>query len=173
MAERNNSKQQARRLEQRAENSHFELKGQSKGNKVSVSTVSYSDQPRQQYETSPFTVHMKNTYQLGPTKYFPVATVNRILKDVLTAYLQEAKYDPEFCKQMTKTISEVIKAQVKELMIPRYKLIVIVYIGQRDCQSILIASRCLWDPKSDTVSSYTFTNSTLFAVANVYGVYFE
>lgn len=43
----------------------------------------------------------------GPTKYFPVATVNRILKDVLTAYLQEAKYDPEFCKQMTKTISEV------------------------------------------------------------------
>ncbi|ERE85675.1 tctex1 domain-containing protein 1 isoform X1 [Cricetulus griseus] len=141
--------------------------------KHSVSTVSYSDQPRQQYETSPFTVHMKNTYQLGPTKYFPVATVNRILKDVLTAYLQEAKYDPEFCKQMTKTISEVIKAQVKELMIPRYKLIVIVYIGQRDCQSILIASRCLWDPKSDTVSSYTFTNSTLFAVANVYGVYFE
>lgn len=43
----------------------------------------------------------------GPTKHFPVATVNRILKDVLTAHLQEAEYDPEFCRQMTKTISEV------------------------------------------------------------------
>ncbi|XP_037058641.1 tctex1 domain-containing protein 1 isoform X3 [Peromyscus leucopus] len=109
----------------------------------------------------------------SPTKHFPVATVNRILKDVLTAHLQEAEYDPEFCRQMTKTISEVIKARVKELMIPRYKLIVTVYIGQQDGQSILIGSRCLWNPKSDTVSSYTFRNSTLFALANVYAVYFE
>ncbi|XP_021015132.1 tctex1 domain-containing protein 1 isoform X2 [Mus caroli] len=116
---------------------------------------------------------MENTYQLGPTKPFPVATVNRILEDVLTTYLQEAQYDPEFCRQMTKTISEVIKTQVKELLIPRYKLIVIVYIGQRDDQSIVIGSRCLWNPKSDTVSTYTFKNSTLFALANVYAVYFE
>lgn len=43
----------------------------------------------------------------GPTRHFPVATVNRILKDVLTAYLQEAEYDPEFCREMTKTVSEV------------------------------------------------------------------
>lgn len=58
-------------------------------------------------------------------------------------------------------------------MIPRYKLIVIVYIGQRDDQSILIGSRCLWNPKIDTVSSYALRNSTLFALANVYAVYFE
>ncbi|XP_040613015.1 dynein light chain Tctex-type 5 isoform X2 [Mesocricetus auratus] len=173
MAERHNSKQLAWRLEQSAENSHSEPEGQSRENEVSVSTVSHSDEPSQRDETSRLTVRVENTYQLGPTKHFPVATVNHILKDVLTAYLQEAEYDPEFCRQMTKTISEVIKAQVKELMIPRYKLIVTVYIGQRDCQSILIGSRCLWNPKSDTVSSYVFRNSTLFALANVYAVYFE
>ncbi|XP_057641159.1 dynein light chain Tctex-type 5 isoform X1 [Chionomys nivalis] len=141
--------------------------------KHSVSTVSHVDEPSPRDEASRLTVRMENTYQLGPTRHFPVAAVNRILKDVLTAYLQEAEYDPEFCRQMTKTVSEVIKAKVKELMIPRYKLIVTVYIGQRDGQSILISSRCLWNPKSDTVSSYALRNSTLFALANVYAVYFE
>ncbi|CAH6790580.1 dynein light chain Tctex-type 5 [Phodopus roborovskii] len=171
MEERSNSKQQAR--QQSSENSHCEPQGQSRENEVSVSTVSHSDEPSHRDEASRLTVRMENTYQLEPTKHFPVATVDRILKDVLTAYLQEAEYDPEFCRQMTKTISEVIKAQVKELMIPRYKLIVTVYIGQRDCQSILIGSRCLWNPKSDTVSSYAFRNASLFALANVYAVYFE
>ncbi|KAM5161701.1 dynein light chain Tctex-type 5 [Callospermophilus lateralis] len=116
---------------------------------------------------------MENTYQLGPTKHFPVVTVNHILQDVLTDYLQKEEYEPEFCRQITKTISEVIKARVKELMIPRYKLIVMIHIGQLNGQSILIGSRCLWDPKSDTVSSYVFRNSSLFALANVYAVYFE
>ncbi|XP_053446451.1 dynein light chain Tctex-type 5 isoform X1 [Nycticebus coucang] len=111
--------------------------------------------------------------QQGPPKHFPVVTVDHILKDVLTNYLQEEEYEPELCRQMAKTISEVIKARVKDTMAPRYKLIVVVHIGQLDGQSILIGSRCLWDPKSDIFSSYVFRNSSLFALANVYGVYLE
>ncbi|XP_069498059.1 dynein light chain Tctex-type 5 isoform X2 [Ambystoma mexicanum] len=109
----------------------------------------------------------------GPTKRFPVATVNNILKDVLTSYLQEEKYEAELCRQMTKTISEVIKARVKDLMIPRYKIIVLIHIGQLNDQSMRIGSRCIWDPANDTFSSYSFKNSSLFAVANVYAVYYE
>ncbi|XP_002810769.3 dynein light chain Tctex-type 5 [Pongo abelii] len=141
--------------------------------KDSTSTVSYMDEPSQRDDVSRLTVQMENTYQLGPPKHFPVVTVNHILKDVLTSYLQVEEYDPELCRQMTKTISEVIKAQVKDLMIPRYKLIVIVHIGQVNRQSVLIGSRCLWDPKNDTFSSYVFRNSSLFALANVYAVYLE
>ncbi|XP_012876025.1 PREDICTED: tctex1 domain-containing protein 1 [Dipodomys ordii] len=140
--------------------------------KDSVS-LSYMDEPSQREEVSRLTVQMENTYQLGPTKHFPVVTVNHILKDVLTNYLQEEDYEPELCKQMTKTIAEVIKARVKELMIPRYKLVVIIHIGQLNGQSLLIGNRCLWDPKSDTVSSYVFRNASLFALANVYAVYLE
>ncbi|KAI5938044.1 Tctex1 domain-containing protein 1 [Manis javanica] len=141
--------------------------------KDSLSTVSYVDEPSQRDDASRLTVQMENTYQLGPTKHFPVVLVNHILKDVLTNYLQEEQYEPELSRQMTKTISEVIKGQIKDLMIPRYKLIVIVHIGQRESQSILIGSRCLWDPKRDTFSSYVFRNSSLFALANVYAVYLE
>ncbi|KYO36898.1 tctex1 domain-containing protein 1 [Alligator mississippiensis] len=141
--------------------------------KDSMSTVSYMDEPGHHDDFSRPAVQMENTYQLGPTRRFPVVTVNNILKDVLTNYLQEEKYEAELCRQMTKTISEVIKARVKELMIPRYKIIVIIHIGQLNEQSMQIGSRCLWDPTSDTFSSYAFKNTSLFAHANVYAVYFE
>uniref|UniRef100_A0A670IX29 Dynein light chain Tctex-type family member 5 n=1 Tax=Podarcis muralis TaxID=64176 RepID=A0A670IX29_PODMU len=129
-------------------------------NKDSISTVSYMDEAGHHDDILRPGVQMENTYQLGPAKCFPVGTVNNILKDVL-------------CRQMTKTISEVIKARIKDLMIPRYKIIVIIHIGQLDKQSMQIGSRCLWDTTSDTFCSYAFKNRSLFALANVFAVYSE
>ncbi|KAF5923673.1 dynein light chain Tctex-type 5 [Diceros bicornis minor] len=151
----------------------FRQKGPRRRPKDSMSTVSHVDEPGQHEDASRLTVQMENSYQLGPTEPFPAVVVNHILEDVLTNYLQEEHYEPELCRQMTKTVSEVIKARVKDLLIPRYKLIVVCHIGQLTSQSVLIGSRCLWDPKSDTFSSYIFRNSSLFALANVYAVYCE
>ncbi|XP_056149804.1 dynein light chain Tctex-type 5 [Lampris incognitus] len=141
--------------------------------KDSISTVSYIDDPGHHDDNTRTVVQMENTYQMEPYKRFPASIVNDVLKDVLTSYLQEIKYEAELCRQMTKTISEVIKARVKDLMIPRYKIIVLINIGQLCEQNMCIVSRCLWDASKDTFSSYTFKNSSLFAVANVYAVYFE
>ncbi|XP_075011660.1 dynein light chain Tctex-type 5 [Calonectris borealis] len=109
----------------------------------------------------------------GPPRHFPVAAVDDILKDVLGSYLREQPYEPARCRDMAKDIAEVIKARVKDLMIPRYKIVVVTHIGQLNEQSMQIGSRCLWDPASDTFSSYVFQNTSLFALANVYAVYFE
>lgn len=68
---------------------------------------------------------------------------------------------------------QVVKARVKDLMIPRYKIIVIISIGQIRDQNMRMGSRCLWDETHDNFSSHTFKNSSLFATATVYGVYFE
>lgn len=68
---------------------------------------------------------------------------------------------------------QVIKVRVKDLMIPRYKIVVVTHIGQLNEQSMQIGSRCLWDPASDTFASYVFKNTSLFALAVVYAVYFE
>ncbi|KAG5285459.1 hypothetical protein AALO_G00003620 [Alosa alosa] len=141
--------------------------------KDSISTVSYIDDPGHHDDNPRPAVQMENTYQLSPTRRFPVMTVNDILKDVLASYLQEEKYEAELCRQMTKTISEVVKARVKDLMIPRYKIIVLISIGQLSDQNMRMGSRCLWDVANDTFSSHTFKNSSLFAIANVYGVYSE
>lgn len=141
--------------------------------KDSISTVSYMDDPGHHDDNTRPTVQLENTYQLAPTKRFPVQTVNEILKDVLSNYLEEEKYEAELCRQMTKTISEVVKAQVKDLMIPRYKIIVVISIGQLTGQDMRVVSRCLWDATSDTFSSHTFKNRSLFAIANVYAIYSE
>ncbi|XP_035861327.1 tctex1 domain-containing protein 1-B isoform X2 [Sander lucioperca] len=129
--------------------------------KDSISTVSYIDELAHHDDNPRMAVTMENTYQMD------------ILKDVLTSYLQEEEYEGEWSQKMTKTISEVIRARVKDLMIPRYKIVVLVHIGQLTGQSMQISSRCLWDAANDTFASYSFKNSSLFGVATVYAVYFE
>ncbi|NWI97051.1 TC1D1 protein, partial [Pitta sordida] len=109
----------------------------------------------------------------GPPGRFPVAAVDEILRDVVGSSLREQRYEPAQCREVAKEIAEVVKARVKDLVIPRYKVVVVTHVGQLDEQSIHIGSRCLWDPGSDTFSSYVFRNTSLFAVVNVYGVYFE
>uniref|UniRef100_A0A8C3B394 Tctex1 domain containing 1 n=1 Tax=Cairina moschata TaxID=8855 RepID=A0A8C3B394_CAIMO len=109
----------------------------------------------------------------GPAERFPVGAVEAILRDVLRGYLQEQPYEPGTCREMAKTIAEVIKARVKALLVPRYKIVVVTHIGQLNEQSMQIGSRCLWDPVTDTFSSYVFKNTSLFALANVYAIYFE
>ncbi|CAN0193834.1 unnamed protein product [Bubo scandiacus] len=116
---------------------------------------------------------IKKRFAAGPPKRFPVAAVDDILKDVLGSCLREQRYEPGWCRDVAKDMAEVIKARVKDLMIPRYKIVVVTHIGQLNEQSMQIASRCLWDPVSDTFSSYVFKNTSLFALANVYAVYFE
>uniref|UniRef100_A0A672HIT8 Tctex1 domain containing 1 n=2 Tax=Salarias fasciatus TaxID=181472 RepID=A0A672HIT8_SALFA len=116
---------------------------------------------------------MPNTYQLGPSKRFPISTVTDILKDVLATNLQLEKYEVEWARKMTKTLSEVIKAGVKDLMIPRYKLVVLVTIGELAAQGMQMNSRCLWDANNDNFASYSFKNNSLFGVAIVYGIYME
>ncbi|XP_035699775.1 tctex1 domain-containing protein 1-B-like isoform X1 [Branchiostoma floridae] len=138
----------------------------------SISTVSFMDEPSHTDELHP-PVKLENTYQMSPLKRFPVSTVRHILQDVLQNYLQEEKYEPELCRQMTKTISEVIKARVKDLMVPRYKIICLIHIGQLNNQGLRIGSRCLWDPNNDTFATQDFQNGSLYAVATVYGVYYE
>lgn len=54
-------------------------------------------------------VRFENTYQMGPTKKFPSAKVKNVIRDVIEGYLAEEKYEPELCRQMTKTLSEVCK----------------------------------------------------------------
>ncbi|XP_056277444.1 dynein light chain Tctex-type 5 [Pseudoliparis swirei] len=140
--------------------------------KDSISTVSYLDELAH-HDDARMVITMENTFQLGPLKRIPIPAVTEILKDVLTNYLQEEKYEVEWSQKMTKTICEVIRARVKELMIPRYKIVVLVHIGQLTGQSMQISSRCLWDASNDTVASYSFKNSSLFGLATVYAVYFE
>ncbi len=81
--------------------------------------------------------------------------------------LRDIQYDAQNCRQLTGRISDIIKREVKDLDLDRYKLVCIVHIGQRGNQEIKVGSRCLWDVRLDTHIL------ALFAIATVFGIYFE
>ena len=49
-------------------------------------------------------------------------------------------------------------SSLADLDLPRYKIVVQVTIGERKHQAIQVASRCLWDSKTDNYASASFQN---------------
>jgi len=70
-------------------------------------------------------------------------------------------------------LAQVVKARVKELQVPRYKVITLITIGSANDQGMTVGSRCLWDAGLDTFSSFEYRNKHLCAVGTVYGIYAE
>ncbi|XP_067893071.1 dynein light chain Tctex-type protein 2B [Heterodontus francisci] len=120
-------------------------------------------------------VRCENTYKAQPDEgcKFDPYKVQKILEGTLSSYLADNKYNPVTCVQQVQSLTDHIRLKVKDINAPRYKLVCNVVLGQLNDQGILIVSRCLWDTSTDNFATATFKNSSLFAVATVYGVYFE
>ncbi|NXU79480.1 TC1D4 protein, partial [Oreotrochilus melanogaster] len=118
---------------------------------------------------------LENTYRMGPDEgcKFNAEQVQRVLERVLAGTLGTSVYSPQGSALLAQSLGELLRSRAKEVVPPRYKLVCQVLLGQRAQQSLLVASRALWDPESDSFASATFSNTSLFAVATVHGVYFE
>ena len=64
-----------------------------------------------------------------------------------------------------------MKGRLKELALPRYKVVVQVVIGEQRGQGVRMGSRCFWDQDTDQSASEQYANESLFCVATAYGVY--
>mmetsp|Transcript_24265 Transcript_24265/g.76294 ORF Transcript_24265/g.76294 Transcript_24265/m.76294 type:complete len:128 (-) Transcript_24265:157-540(-) len=121
-------------------------------------------------------VHVwENTYIMQPKdeeKFLP-SKVTETIERVMNEYFKDKEYTAEDAKIWTLDVSNDIKSAVKELNIPRYKIIVQVVIGEQASQGIRVASKFLWDVTSDNWASYTYQNQSLFAVGMVFGCYYE
>ncbi|XP_069126193.1 dynein light chain Tctex-type 5-A-like [Argopecten irradians] len=118
---------------------------------------------------------MENTYKMQPDpgQTFQTSKIEAIAKEVMEQTLSNVNYNSALCNRLVCDISQMIKNKVRGLNMPRYRVIVHVFIGQSKDQSMQMASRCVWDASTDNFSSYTYTNDSIIAVAAVYGVYFE
>ena len=85
--------------------------------------------------------------------------------------LDNKEYCEDSAKEWITSIGNSIKSEIKCLMVPRYKIVVQVTIGQMKDQGVSVASRCLWDITFDNYTSVNFTNSSLWANVMVFGVY--
>ncbi|XP_009511575.2 dynein light chain Tctex-type 4 [Phalacrocorax carbo] len=118
---------------------------------------------------------LENTYRMQPDEgcKFDAEQVQRVLEGALAGALRTTVYSPQGSAPLAQSLAELLRSRAKEVVPPRYKLVCLVLLSQRGQQSLLVASRALWDPESDSFASATFSNASLFAVATVHGVYFE
>ncbi|XP_035167913.1 tctex1 domain-containing protein 4 [Oxyura jamaicensis] len=120
-------------------------------------------------------IRLENTYRMRPDEGcgFNAGRVQRVLERVLAGVLGGTSYSPQGSAPLVHSLAELLRCRAKEVVPPRYKLVCHVLLGQHGQQSLLVASRALWDPESDSFASATFSNASLFAVATVHGLYFE
>ncbi|NXX82517.1 TC1D4 protein, partial [Urocolius indicus] len=118
---------------------------------------------------------LENTYRMGPDTgcRLNAGRLQRVLEAALASALESMVYSPHGGAHLAQSLAELLQGQAKEVVPPRYKLLCHVLLGQQGQQSLLVASRALWDPESDSFASATFCSASLFAVATVHWVYFE
>ena len=150
----------------------LKLKRQSLAN-LSVVSLAQEPIPDQPSNKGKPRVVLENTYQLGPAHKFESYKVKKIIEDVLEEQLKTEIYDRNASKQLCMTLAEMIKTKVKELKVPRYRIICVVSIGQLRDQGFRMGSQCIWDPKHDTFASSSYKNNSLFAIGTVFAVYLE
>ena len=115
----------------------------------------------------------ENTYVINPEykQKFRPGPAKEIIKEVLHAKLEKAVYHAEQTALLTKQVADEIKDRLKELALPRYKLVVQVVIGEQRGQGVRMGSRQFWDADTDSCASETYANESVFCVATAYGVY--
>ncbi|ESO12295.1 hypothetical protein HELRODRAFT_158780 [Helobdella robusta] len=118
----------------------------------------------------------ENTYRMepDPSCQFEAGKIDKILDTLLRENLKDAHYDSETSRQTALSMANKIMDNIKSMNIQRYKIIVVVNIGDfKDRPSIHFASRCLWNKPTDTYSSASYSNLSLYAVAIAFGIYYE
>jgi len=93
----------------------------------------------------------------------------------LAARRTSVNKNPEGPDELTLSITDEIRASVRDMFYERYRLVVVVSLGELvgGMAEVFFASRCLWEPLFDTFVQATVCTADLYAVAVVYAVYCE
>lgn len=109
----------------------------------------------------------------APGERWEAARAQRALEAALAWGLRDACYSGTEAGQLARELCEQVHVRLRELSPPRYKLVCSVVLGPRGGQGVHVVSRALWDSANDGLVSASFTNTSLFAVAIVHGLYCE
>ncbi|XP_054996069.1 dynein light chain Tctex-type 4 isoform X2 [Sorex araneus] len=109
----------------------------------------------------------------APGERWDATRAQRALEAALAWGLRDACYSGTEAGALARELCEQVRVRLRELSPPRYKLVCSVVLGPRAGQGVHVVSRALWDAASDGLASASFTNTSLFAVATVHGLYCE
>lgn len=116
----------------------------------------------------------ENTYKLEPDKNFLNLDIEKAAEKILVETLHDKAYDPVLCKSFSQLLSARIVEEIKAMGYGHYKMVCVVSIGSmKERPGMQFGSRCLWNKETDNFISAKFSNTSLFAVAMVYGLHYE
>jgi len=119
-------------------------------------------------------IQLENTYRLEPLMSFRSSRAEEIIRSVfrdIFASVSDYPDKPEETHHLVKMAANEIRNRTRMLNYDRYKIVVLVNIGQRAGQSVRVVSRCLWAVTVDTWASATYEARNLFAVGTVFAIY--
>ncbi|KAK4884121.1 hypothetical protein RN001_000392 [Aquatica leii] len=114
-----------------------------------------------------------NSYKIDSDNPFCIEKVEKILRDVLDEAINNLTYDVIKCVNQAKWASNAIRMRVKEEEYDRYRLIVLVTIGEKRYHDMCCIVRFLWDIERDKYAICVKNNYYVFAAAMCFGVYYE
>lgn len=120
-------------------------------------------------------IKMQNTYRTEPNDAdkFNATKVTKTVTSIMESFLSGEEYEHHKCSKLAQSLTDVIKARVREMHFPRYKIVCDVILGQNTDQGVHCTSRCVWNTSTDNYACATYKNNSIFAIAMVYGTYFE
>ncbi|XP_041475843.1 dynein light chain Tctex-type protein 2B-like [Lytechinus variegatus] len=120
-------------------------------------------------------VKYENTYQLSPDDSckFDATKVQNFVEELLAIRLKTEEYNPRTVSSLTTNLSDVIKGRIKKMGFKRHKIVCHLVIGEQNSQDVHVTSRCVWDTNTDNSATARYSNTSLFAVATIFAVYFE
>ena len=102
----------------------------------------------------------ENEYRFSPYKF-----QSKIL-EVLVEQMQDQTYNTTTVNGLVADITRSVHHLMKNFQLPRYKFVIQAAITQKKEQVLRIASRCLWDPKTDNMISVNYEGKDMAAVVN-------
>ena len=105
---------------------------------------------------------------------FKAYEIEQLAAEVLRECLQDKQYDPDVCRQVSQSTASKISDCLKARKHRQYKHVVVVSIGSlRERPGVYLGSRCLWNDNTDSFCTVRYQNKSLYAIAMIYGLYFE
>ncbi|KAI8479655.1 PREDICTED: uncharacterized protein LOC109485892 [Branchiostoma belcheri] len=107
-------------------------------------------------------------------QHFPILQVKQIIEDTIDRRVIGRRYEPAFCKNLTQKLSAELKTTLLQKGPRGYKFVSFVTVGSSGGgDTVFCASQCTWGKPGDDFAEFTRQNTSLYAMAIVWGILTE
>lgn len=107
-------------------------------------------------------------------KLFKLNMVEKSAEQVLSEKLKDIVYDSNACRDMSPDVASAIVDSIRHFSLHQYKLVCVVSLGSlKEKPGVQFGSRCLWNKDTDNFVSVKYSNGSVYAVAMIFGLFFE